>query len=89
MRGVILEGEARSMTNITDGGATPHDVGVLLFVELLDETLFVRRTYGERAVVLALDLDDVEATLAALKAEQARKPAAPIVEPDAETGTGR
>ena len=63
MRGVILEGQLANET-------------VRVFLELGDrgELLYARRGYGERSAVLTLLLDEVEAALAALKAEQARQP---------------
>ena len=75
MRGVILEGELYAA-----GGESER---VLIFVELdveteVAEVLHVRRSYGERASVLTLGLDEVEATLAAVKAEAARRPPAPL-----------
>ena len=75
MRGVIVEGEVYA-----GSGATER---VLVFLELEgDETgaslLHARRSYGERASILTLQLDDVEAAIAALKAEATRQPPAPI-----------
>lgn len=78
MRGVILAGE---LWHAATGRNTPDALErVLVFLELEDGTLHARRAYGERAAILSLELDDVEATLAALKTEQARKPPAPEAE---------
>ena len=70
MRGVIVEGEIYGR----DGEAEQ----VLVFLELEEGGLHARRSYGERASILTLELDAVEAAIAALKAEQARKPPKPI-----------
>lgn len=78
MRGVILAGE---LWHASTGRNTDDALErVLVFLELEDGVLHARRAYGERAAILSLELDDVEATLAALKTEQARRPRAP--EPD-------
>jgi hypothetical protein len=89
MRGVIVEGEVW-----TSARAEAEELErVRVFLELEDGVVHARRTYGERAVVLSLELDDVEAALAALKHEANRRPPKPIpgqtelVEPDAEAGT--
>jgi hypothetical protein len=71
MRGVILEGHLYGHT----GGESET---VRVFLELDLDTLHARRAYGERASILTLDLDAVEAALAALKHEAARKPPAPL-----------
>lgn len=70
MRGVILEGELYAA-----GGESER---VLIFLELAGavddaEVLHARRSYGERASVLALELDDVEAALVALKVDATRR----------------
>ena len=76
MRGVILEGELYA--------ANGESERVLVFLELESmlnadaEVLYVRRSYGERASVLTLELDAVEAALAALKAEATRRPPEPL-----------
>jgi len=75
MRGVIVGGEVY--------GASGESERVLVFLELEDTggpeaVLHIRRSYGERASVLTANLDDVEAALAALKAEAARQAPAPI-----------
>ena len=54
-----------------------------MFLELEDTDdgealLHARRSYGERASILTLQLDDVERALAALKREHERQPPAPI-----------
>lgn len=67
MRGVILAGELVGR----EGGVTDE---ALVFVELVDGDLFVRRNYGARSVGITFELDAVEAALAALKAEAARRP---------------
>ena len=65
MRGVIVKG-------LVNGEP------VLVFLELEDDVLVARRSYGERASVLALKLDDVEAAVAALKRERDRQPPKPL-----------
>ena len=72
MRGVILEGE------LYGAGVEGRAETVRVFLELEDGYLHARRSYGERASILTLDLDAVEAALAALKTEQARRPPEPI-----------
>jgi hypothetical protein len=74
MRGVILEGELWRTSTGRDNGLET----VLVFLELEDGIVHARRAYGERASILSLNLDNVEAALAALKAEVARKTAAPV-----------
>jgi len=69
MRGVILDGEY-------------GDEVVHLLVELEDGNLHVRRGYGTRAGVLTFVLDDVEAALAALRAEARRRPPVEVDERD-------
>ena len=71
MRGVILEGEVYA----ADG----ESERVLVFLELeadVDEgeVLHVRRSYGERASVLTVKLDELDSALDALRAEAARLP---------------
>ena len=70
MRGVIVEGEIY--------GATGEPERVLVFLELDGRRLRARRSYGERAQILTLELEDIEAAVAALKAEQRRKPPEPL-----------
>ena len=75
MRGVIVESEVYS----EKAGDSER---VLVFLELEDAdgelVLHVRRSYGERASVLTVPLEDLEHGLAALKYEQTRKAPAPI-----------
>ena len=72
MRGVIVEGEVYGKS-----GEQPERV--LVFLELEDtggeQVLHARRSYGERASILTLNLEDVERALAALKREHDRQPA--------------
>lgn len=77
MRGVILEGELYGARN-----ADPLET-VRVFLELEDGILHARRAYGERASILSLNLDDVEAALAALKYEATRKTTPTELEPEA------
>jgi len=83
MRGVIVEGEVMN--------ATGEPERVLVFLELEDTAseyglvLHARRSYGERASILTLELDAVETALAALKREAARVPEVTLeVDDDAE-----
>ena len=70
MRGVILEGELF--------GGTEDAAQVLVFLELEDGYLHARRSYGARAAIVTFALDDLEAALAALRAESARRPPKPM-----------
>jgi hypothetical protein len=77
MRGVIVEGE---LWRASTGRDNPEGLEtVLVFLELEDGYLHARRGYGERATILSLELDELESALAALKAEVARKPSAPML----------
>jgi hypothetical protein len=76
MRGVIVEGELYS----GDGSEQ-----VLLFVELEDGELSIRRTYGSRAQVLNIPLSELLSSVDALRAEAKRAMlAAPMAEDDPE-----
>ena len=70
MRGVIVEGEIY--------GRDGDSERVLVFLELEGDVLHARRSYGERASTLTLELEDVEAAIAALKRERGRRPPEPI-----------
>jgi hypothetical protein len=69
MRGVILE--ATIYTGQASNEESAEDI--LIFLELATTTLYARRNYGNHALVLELDLDDVETALAALKLEAQRE----------------
>jgi len=75
MRGVIVEGEVYN--------ASGEPERVLVFLELEpgdngDALLHARRSYGERASILTLELDAVETALAALKRELDRRAPEPL-----------
>ena len=56
-----------------------------VFLELEDGILHARRTYGERASILSVELGDVEAAIAALKYESTRTAPQPTP-PEPEAG---
>jgi hypothetical protein len=73
MRGVILEAE---LYGHGDTGGEPERV--IAFLELEHDVVHVRRAYGARSAILSVELDDLEAALAALKLEAKRRPPEPM-----------
>ena len=66
MRGVILDCDLWTAERAS--GETLH-----IFLELEEGVLHARRSYGERASILSVDLDDLEGAIAALAYEHGRR----------------
>jgi hypothetical protein len=73
MRGVIVEAELYGA-----GDTAGEAERVIAFLELEGDVLHIRRAYGARSAILSVELDDLEAALAALKLEAKRRPPEPI-----------
>jgi hypothetical protein len=67
VNGVILEGE------LHDAKGDSIVVHIFLTIDRDNDDVHARRSYGDRATVLTLDLADVEAALTILKIEQSRE----------------